>query len=56
MINLIYEWNEEEYAWLLFELDRGEKYFLEKYDDREDLLLDIEKKYSLANLIVRGEK
>lgn len=56
MISLIYEWNEEEYAWLLYELRDGIEYFVEKFDDREDLLIYIEKNYALVNLIVRGEK
>lgn len=55
MISLIYEWSEEEYSWLLYELDNGEKCIIGKFADREDLLIYIEEKYTLANLIVRGE-
>lgn len=55
MLELIYEWNQEEYSWLLFELKDGEKYFIDKFDDREDLLIYLEEKYTLAKLIIRGK-
>jgi len=55
MLELIYEWNQEEYSWLLFELKDGEKYFIDKFDDREDLLIYLEENYTLAKLIIRGK-
>lgn len=54
LVELIYEWDEEEYTWLLFKLEEGKKIFEKEFEDREDLLIYIEQHYTLANLIVRG--
>lgn len=54
MVELIYEWDEEEYTWLLFKLEEGKKIFEKEFEDREYLLIYIEQHYTLANLIVRG--
>ena len=55
LVELIYEWDEEEYTWLLFKLEEEKKIFEKEFEDREDLLIYIEQHYTLANLIVRGK-
>lgn len=51
---LTYKWNIENYCFNLYKLVEGKEEFLMSFEDREDLLIYIEKEYAIANLIVRG--
>lgn len=53
-IVLFYKWNEDNYQFDLYKVVNGEEQYVYSFDDREDILLYIEKKYTIANLIVRG--
>lgn len=53
-IELIYKWNEEYYMFDLYELIEGKELLLASFEDREDLLIYVEKHFAIANLIVRG--
>ena len=55
MIDLVYEWNDDNYYFCLYELLEGRKKLIKTFEDREDLLIYIEKNYTMANLIVRGD-
>ena len=49
MIDLCYKYDNF-YFWL-YKLVDGNKFFLERFEDREDLLIYIEEEFDCANLI-----
>ena len=53
-IVLTYKWNKEDYVFDLYELIEGKEQLLASFEDREDLLIYVEKKFAIANLIIRG--
>jgi len=55
MINLVYSWNSDSFCFDLFSVENGEKHLVGEFADREDLLIYIEKKYYMANLIIIKE-
>ena len=55
MVNLVYSWNSDSFCFDLFSVENGEKHFVGEFADREDLLIYIEKKYYMANLIIIKE-
>ena len=55
MIDLVYEWIEQYDKFCLKEIWGQEEKIIRYFEDREDLLIYIEKNYTMANLIVRGD-
>ena len=50
MIDLYYKLNDIYID--LYKIENGKEFFIEQFEDREDLLIYIEKKFNFANLII----
>lgn len=44
----------DDYEINLYKIEEGKEIYIESFEDREDLLIYIEKNYDLASLIIKG--
>ena len=44
----------DDYEITLYKIEEGKEIYIKSFEDREDLLIYIEKNYDLASLIIKG--